>query len=1563
MGVQHGPGGDFESLVRELEPEVLAGLGYRDVDASDPGVEALSTRRTPTDVRLEGALKSAELDRLRYPDEMRAELTALANADDPDGDGTPTFGPPTYGKYHADVSEIPDSGSSWVRELNVDPRHRIAAGFGAEVVRDQQEQLLGSAWDQVGEIRAANRLLRRARLAREASNRAHDELTDLSPAEAVSATAGMHDRARWNEKATTFRRAIEDSKLPAATVSRELRRLLRPDGPIAGRIGDAAPDQSEIVDAFDPASEGTSPVRIEREGFPDGARLLTPEKRDGYEYGGFAELCEVVGGQSGPSSPGPVLHDEAKTDGDELREECWSALEDARGVVQKTREGVEDPRLRAILADLAAELAVVGREEGGEFDGSNNLLAGVDETVEDGDDATRVVAFLGAVARAFETVSDAADGVERLADDLSPDDAAVVRGNFGDYRAACRTFEVALAARAFRQLRAVCAVVVGVPDDLPADGTGVEDVRVACRAVCGESASSPGGLVADLKTLVGQSSHARATDVMAEIRRLVAVTGDRLAELRESGAPVESAVTSWRDVNAVFDLLAATMGHSGRNAVRSRVAETVCPPYDDEPSAGEPIDLGRAKAALLDATDPERAVPRRISRRLGGATGGREDPLDEILAAPTFDEPMYEPLADLSQDYLLPGVGDVPRDSIGVLETNPEFVRSYMVGLNHEMAREFRWREYPTDMRGTYFDRFWGAEGAVPVPDDPADIEAIHTWGVGSDPKRLDAPLARDEDGDESSDGVGGGEGNVVLLIRGELLRRYPNTTIYAVKAAPGEEGDDGDDQTQTGRVPDLPTGTNDEAPDPTADDVAFPMFRGHLDSDVTFFGFDLGVDEARGTPGSDDELGWFFVVEEAPGEPRLGLDVSDGDVGTVPDGIRTGDGSTGGGGSGGIDAESGWAALSWGHVVGGAGEDPSRSCATSTPKPRCPARPGGSQPRTPRNGARTARTWRRLRGRNRSASPSTPTTCSRQTRTEGPRDAARGRTRRTANSHDYTTDDSRDTTSPEAQQMSTDRQSRLAETRERLARVETEVRSGAAVLADLTDAVERSASDPEADAPQPSHVADRARATFEQFQLAEFDWLCAEMRVAFGTYNRAAFDAALADLRKPFADLAAATVERRLDAALDARWQVRDADPREAAAAVRDAFEADDRDAYEDAVDRLDDYPADRREAIEQYTAHLPRLFGTTYRDGAADGVAALEDAFETDDGEAFETELRGVESAFESDHDEAIGERAATLGSGLNDGPVSSAREQVAAFRADVSAAQSLADDLTYRLNADLSATVESYPDDATTALATLADPLQPVLMLPVQLETRFTPADSWGDCRLQIRVYPDDVHVDTHERGLTAAERAAGRRFWERVWWAAHDVPTSLLDAELGNVGESDLLDDVDLSSLPESADDRHEAVLRRAWNALVERFDENRAAWVKRATAPPQADDLLGGPIAPAHLDSVAFSALGDDVPTLPAAWTRPPRARLLPDRWVAVVDLGDEVRTVEERPFGNRSRSVRDPTRGPTRTARTPRVRPTGPWTSRRPSESAWPSKPNSPSRRPETESTPSSWSA
>lgn len=372
------------------------------------------------------------------------------------------------------------------------------------------------------------------------------------------------------------------------------------------------------------------------------------------------------------------------------------------------------------------------------------------------------------------------------------------------------------------------------------------------------------GVAERFEQRVRSTYHRGAVADCSEIRRLLKIATDGADALAaRQGAPDVSGLC--KALDAVFELLAGAMGQAGSDPLWSPVSETVCTPTPDHLQPDPQLGLGDAASALLDATDPESAIPNRISTRIGGHTGLRDDPLDRILAAPEFPKPTYEELADLSQEYLLPGVGDVPKDSIGVLETNPEFVRAFMVGLNDEMAREFRWREYPTDMRGTYFGRFWGADGAIPKPSDPADVEPLHTWDVeGSFPTHLDDPLARDDDAT--------GGGNVVLTIRGELLRRYPNTTIYVAKAT--YEDTDGDGSRDE-RVPDLPTGSSDEAPDPTARGIEFPMFRGHLEDDMTFFGFDVGVDEARGKPDDKAYPGWFFVIEEAPGEPRLGLDVN----------------------------------------------------------------------------------------------------------------------------------------------------------------------------------------------------------------------------------------------------------------------------------------------------------------------------------------------------------------------------------------------------------------------------------------------------------------------------------------------------------------------------------------------------------------------------------------------------------------------------------------------------------------------------------------------------------------
>jgi hypothetical protein len=63
------------------------------------------------------------------------------------------------------------------------------------------------------------------------------------------------------------------------------------------------------------------------------------------------------------------------------------------------------------------------------------------------------------------------------------------------------------------------------------------------------------------------------------------------------------------------------------------------------------------------------------------------------------------------------------------------------------------------------------------------------------------------------------------------------------------------------------------------------------------------------------------------------------------------------------------------------------------------------------------------------------------------------------------------------------------------------------------------------------------------------------------------------------------------------------------------------------------------------------------------------------------------------------------------------------------------------------------------------------QPLLLLPVRLETRFFALPD-GTEELRVRVYPDQIHVDTHEPALSSEEKRWGAHFWEQTWRAGHD-----------------------------------------------------------------------------------------------------------------------------------------------------------------------------------------------
>lgn len=199
-----------------------------------------------------------------------------------------------------------------------------------------------------------------------------------------------------------------------------------------------------------------------------------------------------------------------------------------------------------------------------------------------------------------------------------------------------------------------------------------------------------------------------------------------------------------------------------------------------------------------------------------------------IMAAPTFTRPMYEALNDYDQDWLIPGLSKIAQtDFVTVLETNPVFTEGFLVGLSDEMGHELLFRGFPTDQRGTYFRRFWNAD------EDE----------LGQDIYRFNpTPL-----GTHLTAAAGGDKPRLVFVVRGELIRRYPDALPFATQAIPNT------------RPPTFISPTN------TNGALAKILFHDHLPPDILLVGFDLT--EADLPP----EGKWWFVIAEHPTAPRFG--------------------------------------------------------------------------------------------------------------------------------------------------------------------------------------------------------------------------------------------------------------------------------------------------------------------------------------------------------------------------------------------------------------------------------------------------------------------------------------------------------------------------------------------------------------------------------------------------------------------------------------------------------------------------------------------------------------------
>ena len=302
------------------------------------------------------------------------------------------------------------------------------------------------------------------------------------------------------------------------------------------------------------------------------------------------------------------------------------------------------------------------------------------------------------------------------------------------------------------------------------------------------------------------------------------------------------------------DNLGTEWGLFGRAAKDLAVALSIRPP---SPQRKCPVGAAPLNAEILAALDPARTMAAAYAGRLqlvpSRAWRGA-DPLGTVYIAPEFPQPAFEPLRKLSQEWAIPGLDQVPLNTVGVLESNQRFIEAYMVGLNFELARELVWNGFPTDQRGSYFRTFWDHTAALtpigeaPDPQSRYDIDAITRWtkALGKNPNPQGLP-----------------EGALFLLIRGDLLRRYPNALLYATRAVVGIDG--------KRAFPDL-----DAVPPPQE---MHPLFSGVLRPDVSFFAFNLTAEAAAGDPSNPNNAsnpGWYFVLQEHAAETRFGLDAAD---------------------------------------------------------------------------------------------------------------------------------------------------------------------------------------------------------------------------------------------------------------------------------------------------------------------------------------------------------------------------------------------------------------------------------------------------------------------------------------------------------------------------------------------------------------------------------------------------------------------------------------------------------------------------------------------------------------
>ena len=213
-----GPAGDFETLARALKPlHCPEAIGLVELDVSE-AFPAFGSEPLP----MQGVLQSGKAPPPSLSEVDAAIQNQLVQATNP-ANG---MSMPVYGSAYAQTSALTSEAPVWLSEVNLDPRMRIAAGLGAQMVRTHQEAFVQACWEQVGAIIEANQLMDRGRLSVETLGRVARRITALPPALSLLKAGPLLDRIAF--KGGTVGAAIVRSTLADNLFSAPFRRLASP---------------------------------------------------------------------------------------------------------------------------------------------------------------------------------------------------------------------------------------------------------------------------------------------------------------------------------------------------------------------------------------------------------------------------------------------------------------------------------------------------------------------------------------------------------------------------------------------------------------------------------------------------------------------------------------------------------------------------------------------------------------------------------------------------------------------------------------------------------------------------------------------------------------------------------------------------------------------------------------------------------------------------------------------------------------------------------------------------------------------------------------------------------------------------------------------------------------------------------------------------------------------------------------------------------------------------------------------------------------------------------------